>query len=61
MSGQNKRLDEYQKNYKTKKLTDNFFTFLSLHDVKMDKNILIFGDQYVNKNAFHKYIYIKWY
>ena len=24
----------------------------------MDKNILIFGDQYVNKNAFHKYIYI---
>ena len=59
MSGQNKRLDEYQKNYKTKKLTDNFFTFLSLHDVKMDKNILILGDQYVNKNAFHKYIYKK--
>ena len=25
----------------------------------MDKNILIFGDQYVNKNAFHKYIYKK--
>ena len=49
------RLKEYWKNYrKAKKLVQRFFIYFSLHSIKMEEKVLIFGKQCVNKMIFIK-------
>ena len=30
------------------------FCLFSLHGIKIEQKVLIFGEDYINKNAFHK-------
>ena len=60
------RIKLYQKNIvELKNKHKKFFIFFSLHSTKMEQKALIFGEDCINKNAFHKnkipiniYVYI---
>ena len=56
MSEENKqRLKEYQKNYcKAKKISIKKNFLFYLHGIKMNKKVLIFDKQCIEKNAFNR-------
>ena len=56
MSEENKeRPKEYQKNYKKQnKKQHKFFYLFFFTQYKMEQKALIFGEDCINKNAFHK-------
>ena len=54
-----KKINKNKKNtkkaiVKLKKKHKTFLSFFSLHITRMEQKVLIFSEDYINKNAFHK-------